>query len=305
MSFIEAISILDLEGEFTEQDLKRAYRKSTKENHPDIHGEETEEAMKKVNAAYELLKGYVGIRIVHEETETKKSEKRKVNPYEEEIRAFASKLEISYEQAINQYNTYRNVHSYEGSIIDYYNYIIDTYYVHKDEIFSLFNQIQHYNGDIFYIIGIYEDNNKDKNISIVEWLKRKVKVKALADALGITIPFLNKIYKQDVMIGYDKEFHEYIDKLGNIILQEEQGLKQFKTILDEYITKKLDKKEDKRLFIDFLDYKMLTLKYNTDGEGILFKMFEIAKKEDSSISFYEYICSLMGEYDDEKKYSKK
>ena len=304
MSYIEAVNILKLEREFTEQELKQAYRKSSKEYHPDFHGEETEEKMKEINAAYELLKDYVGKRVSHDTKETKSEEKQKNNIYEAEIRQFASKLEISYEQAISQYNTYRISHSYEGSIIDYYNYVIDTYYVHKDEIFSLFNQMQNYNGDIFYIINIYEDNNKDKNVSIVKWLERKVKVKTLADALSITIPVLNKIYKQDVLFGYDKEFHEYIDQLESILSQEPQGIKKFKTILDEYTIKSATEK-GKKQFIDYLDYKMLTLKYKTNGEGILFKMFEIAKKEDSSISFYEYICSLMGEYDEKKEYSKK
>ena len=249
MSYTEAINILKLDREFTEQELKHAYRKSTKENHPDIHGEETEEKMKAINIAYELLKDYVGIKVSDSKKETKTQEKQKNNPYEEEIRQFASKLEISYEQAINQYNTYRISHSYEGSIIDYYNYVIDTYYVHKDEIFALFNKMQNYNGDIFYIINIYEENNKDENVSIVEWLERKVKVKTLADALSITIPFLNKIYKQDVLLGYDKEFHEYVDQLGKIFLQEPQGIKQFKTILDEYTIKSATEKDEKHFII--------------------------------------------------------
>ncbi len=55
MTFQESIYILGLNVDFTETDLKRAYRIKAKEYHPDIHGVQTEGLMKKVNAAHDFL----------------------------------------------------------------------------------------------------------------------------------------------------------------------------------------------------------------------------------------------------------
>lgn len=57
MSRSEAIIFLDLDLGYTEDELKKAYRKASSKNHPDRGG--STEAMQKVNQAYDILKNGV------------------------------------------------------------------------------------------------------------------------------------------------------------------------------------------------------------------------------------------------------
>ena len=57
------IKILNLNENYSEDELKKAYRKAVIENHPDKYQDETEkkqatERMKKINEAYGFLKKY-------------------------------------------------------------------------------------------------------------------------------------------------------------------------------------------------------------------------------------------------------
>lgn len=49
--------ILGVAKDASQQDIKRAYRRLAKENHPDLHPDDTvkEETFKRVSAAYEVL----------------------------------------------------------------------------------------------------------------------------------------------------------------------------------------------------------------------------------------------------------
>lgn len=305
MSYNEAISILELNEKFTEQELKHAYRKSSKENHPDIHGEETEEKMKAINAAYELLKSYVGKEVSYEKKEEPKKEEKKVNPYDKEIREFAKKLEICYEDVFYYYKIYKSAYSFEGSLIEFFNYIINTFYIHKDEIFELYNQIEKFNGDLFYIINQYKERNQNENITIIEWLTRLVKASTLAKLLSVAPSELKELYIEDVSLGYDKTIDEYMDKIEETILSEEKSAKQFKNILNDYKKENEDKHKDKETFIDYLGYRALLMHLNTDSEGLIFKLFKTVREEDKNISIDEYFRALLGEFDNEKTYSKK
>lgn len=53
-----AMRLLGLSGSFTEEELKAAYRKAAKANHPDRGG--STDAMQQVNASFDLLKGSIG-----------------------------------------------------------------------------------------------------------------------------------------------------------------------------------------------------------------------------------------------------
>ncbi len=55
MSISDAVSALGLENSYSPEEVKSAYKKKAKENHPDVGG--SVEMMKKINNAYELLKG--------------------------------------------------------------------------------------------------------------------------------------------------------------------------------------------------------------------------------------------------------
>lgn len=58
MSTAQAREVLGLTGNYTADDVKKAYREKAKANHPDMGG--SEEKMKDVNAAYELLQSTSG-----------------------------------------------------------------------------------------------------------------------------------------------------------------------------------------------------------------------------------------------------
>jgi DnaJ-domain-containing protein 1 len=61
-AYNEALSVLGLSGDVTQEEIKQAYRRMTKKFHPDVHAtasidiqELAEEKMRKVNEAYEIL----------------------------------------------------------------------------------------------------------------------------------------------------------------------------------------------------------------------------------------------------------
>ena len=58
MTTPQARTVLGLSNDYSTDDVKKAYRQKAKENHPDVGG--SEEAMKDVNLAYELLQNTVG-----------------------------------------------------------------------------------------------------------------------------------------------------------------------------------------------------------------------------------------------------
>ena len=48
-------SVLGVERDATEEEIKRAYRKMSRKYHPDLAGPQFEEKFKEVNTAYEVL----------------------------------------------------------------------------------------------------------------------------------------------------------------------------------------------------------------------------------------------------------
>lgn len=55
MTYGEALQILGLSDGFTEEDLRRAYRKKAKQYHPDVAGPGGVEMFQKVKTAYDFL----------------------------------------------------------------------------------------------------------------------------------------------------------------------------------------------------------------------------------------------------------
>ncbi len=58
MNAFEALSILGLGSEATQEQIQAAYRKKARENHPDIRGKQSNLRMARINEAYESLKDY-------------------------------------------------------------------------------------------------------------------------------------------------------------------------------------------------------------------------------------------------------
>mgnify|MGYP002659290970 FL=1 len=55
MNYNDALNLFGLTGGFTEENLRKKYFEFSKKYHPDMGG--SDEMMKKVNAAYAVLKG--------------------------------------------------------------------------------------------------------------------------------------------------------------------------------------------------------------------------------------------------------
>ena len=55
MSDIEALKLLGLNSGYTEEELRKAYHEKARLNHPDFNGSNSNEAMQKINRAYEVL----------------------------------------------------------------------------------------------------------------------------------------------------------------------------------------------------------------------------------------------------------
>lgn len=56
MSDIEALKLLGLNSGYTEEELRKAYHEKARLNHPDFNGSNSNEAMQKINRAYEVLR---------------------------------------------------------------------------------------------------------------------------------------------------------------------------------------------------------------------------------------------------------
>ena len=56
MKLIEALSVLELQYDFSEQELKDAYRKMARRYHPDIVGNDGTEKMQRINQAVTVCK---------------------------------------------------------------------------------------------------------------------------------------------------------------------------------------------------------------------------------------------------------
>ena len=279
----EAVQILGINSmDFTEKDLLNGYRIAARKYHTDLNPDAQSEKMYKVNEAHTILKEYLKNKSETINTNSSR-EKKYEDPYKEQVTEYAKKFDLSYPEARYRYDTYKKRTNYTGSIIDYYENLITKYYKNKDLIFSLYNEIRVFNGSLTYIIDEYEDNNKDKSVSIIEWLQNKVSEKRLSEILNINIKELVYAYQNDQTYGYKNTFNEYIKELYSFIAT--TNLKEINYNFIKANYKREISNGKNKAFIDYLKIKLqielLKRQTDTNSDELLYRVFEILNNNNS------------------------
>lgn len=141
MNITKALALLGLTNNYTEEELKKAYRRLSKLNHPDSHANESPEAIDKytrltqdLNLAYEVLKKNLKRQ---KETSTRDSYldiqilfiKSKINSYYKECSAkklmnLVNKLIAKYNMKLTNINSYLEI----SSILNLFKYELELLY---------------------------------------------------------------------------------------------------------------------------------------------------------------------------------
>jgi len=274
------MQILEIKSmDFTVKDLSNSYKIAAKKFHPDINQDAQTDRMYIVNEAHTILKEYLKNRSDKSETinKSKKTEKKQEEPNRETVVKYAKKFDISYSEAKYRYDTFKTRTNYTGSIIDYYENLMTKYYEHKDLIFELYNELKAFNGSLTYIIDEYEDSQKDRNISIIEWLQNRVTEKKVAQILNINIREIACAYQNDQTYGYDSTYTDYVKKLYSFITELNLEKNNYNYLKEKYKRKLANSKS--KTFIDYLEIKikieLLKKQINSDSDDLLYEVFEI------------------------------
>ena len=278
----EAMQVLEIKSmDFTEKDLSNSYKIAAKKFHPDINPDAQTDVMYSVNEAYTILEEYLKNRR-DRVNKSKKAEEKQEDPYRKEVTQYAKKFDLSYFEARYRYDTFKKRTNYTGSIIDYYESLMTKYYKHKDLIFALYNELRAFDGSLTYIIDEYEDNNKDKNVSIVEWLQNIVSEKKVSKILNVNIGEIECAYQNDQTYGYDCTFSEYVKELYSYITSLDLEKNNYNSIKEKYKRELANGKI--KTFIDYLkinlEIELLKKETNTDSDELLYKVFEIFTVEE-------------------------
>lgn len=274
------MQILEIKSmDFTAKDLSNSYKIAAKKFHPDINQDVQTDRMYIVNEAHTILKEYLKTRRDKSETinKNKKAEKKQEEPNRETVVKYAKKFDISYSEAKYRYDTFKTRTNYKGSIIDYYENLMTKYYEHKDLIFELYNELKAFNGSLTYIIDEYEDSQKDRNISIIEWLQNRVTEKKVAQILNINIREIACAYQNDQTYGYDSTYTDYVKKIYSFITELNLEKNNYNYLKEKYKRKLANSKS--KTFIDYLEIKLkielLKKQINSDSDDLLYEVFEI------------------------------
>lgn len=110
MTIFKAMEVLNLSNSFTQEELKKAYYQKARENHSDIGG--NDETMKEINEAREILKKYVGKKIIINNTsETFKKYAKRLNLYLDGYVNKDNNLNIIYIEVLKLVNEFRKLES--------------------------------------------------------------------------------------------------------------------------------------------------------------------------------------------------
>ena len=299
MNVEKSLKLLGLKTtRFTKEELTDAYRNKAKEYHTDINPDIDPSIMYRINEANEILKEYLKIR----EKETEKERNiREMNLYKEEVEEIAKFFGIGHEEIIYRFYAYQKRTSFEGTILDYYQGLYDKYASVKEEAFKLFNRIKPFDGDYIYIVERYEQFNENKNLTIIEWLKRYVMFHEVNKLLETNPKDIKDAYKNDKKFGYKGTLESYIERIHDTIL-EGRKVPNFTEIRNKKIYSKLHNGIDRK-YIDILEIEMIKDKYGSDSDGILLMLAESLKNSDND-TLYQSIIRII-EKGKEKVYSKK
>lgn len=151
MTIFKAMEVLNLSGSFTTEELKKAYYRKARENHSDMGG--SDEVMKEINEAHEILKKQVGKKII-------------INNTNETFKKYADRL-----------NKYIDGYTFKNKNLDsiYQEVLKLVYEFKKLESLNLNreNIILKYNETVSQIHGMYE---KYKNDVLSTWKLEDIKL---------------------------------------------------------------------------------------------------------------------------------
>ena len=283
LTLSESLEILHLKNEnFTEKELLDNYRTEAKKYHTDLNPNAKEDKMYIVNEAHSVLKEFLKNKDKKDSQNTQEA-KNNVDLYKEKVAEYAKIFDLSYTEARYRYDTYKMRTGYTGSIIDYYESLMIKYYKNKDLIYSLYNELTTFNGSITYIIDEYEDNNKDKSLSIVEWLQNRVAEKKISQVLNINTREILSAYQNDQTYGYENTFNEYIRELYSFITKLNLEEINYNFIKINY--KREISLGNNKTFIEYLKIRLqielLKKETNTNSDELLYKIFETLEKNDT------------------------
>ncbi len=163
--------ILGIDPKASSSDIKKAYRKKSKENHPDVAGEENGKKFTEIAHAYEVLSDKQRREKYDasgDDTDNKKSHERKIE----------NVILTTFMKVVNSYDAFQN------DIIEHMNHIMDmTIREFKNQISkakkdkSKLEKIQkklHYNGNQFDILGNFTDSQISSINNQIEQMKEEI-----------------------------------------------------------------------------------------------------------------------------------
>lgn len=110
MTIFKAMEILGLTGSFTAEELKKAYYKKARENHSDMGG--SDEVMKEINEAHEILKKQVGKKIIiNNSNDTFKKYADRLNMYIDGYTMKDNNLNLIYLEVLKLVKEFRKLES--------------------------------------------------------------------------------------------------------------------------------------------------------------------------------------------------
>lgn len=307
MNITKALALLGLTNNYTEEELKKAYRRLSKLNHPDSHANESPEAIDKytrltqdLNSAYEILKKNLKRK---KETSTRDSYldiqilfiKSKINSYYKECSAkklmnLVNKLIAKYNMKLTNINSYLEI----SSILNLFKYELELLYKDYGEKYAkkykipqflvlryvkefdcdckvFYGQLQsslnHIDLDIIKILNKY--NNKNHYIDLEE------DIKLLLSELK------TKLYNIDIKEEEYKALIEtYQNKIEIIFRKYERKYNKFITEYNK-VRHKLNISERK-----YIENNISTFIKETPIDEISLKLNELIQPKDKRILIY-------------------
>lgn len=239
MNITKALALLGLTNNYTEEELKKAYRRLSKLNHPDSHANESPEAIDKytrltqdLNLAYEVLKKNLKR---PKETSTRDSYldiqilfiKSKINSYYKECSAkklmnLVNKLIAKYNMKLTNINSYLEI----SSILNLFKYELELLYKdygekyakkYKIPQFLVLRYVKEFDCDCKVFYGQLQSSLNHIDLDIIKILNK----------------YNNKNHYIDLEEDIKILLSELKNKLCNIDIKEEE----YKALIETYQNK--------------------------------------------------------------------